>query len=217
MWQLVAAVAAPAVAGIVGGVIMQGKANDMETDVSQSAQAVEAAIAGRQDVINTADDIRALKSQLTNQYANLGVATESAKIQMEQTDLALANMVEGMTSSGGSASATALARAASESKRSISADIQKQEAANQKLQAQGAAQLQQQRIALDQSALQAEERAFAIQEEREVFDINRLQSEADYFRNQQQAYEDASSAAFLGAVTGSASVAGSAAGSGAFG
>lgn len=145
MWQLVAAVAAPAVAGIVGGVIMQGKANDMETDVSQSAQAVEAAIAGRQDVINTADDIRALKSQLTNQYANLGVATESAKIQMEQTDLALANMVQGMTSSGGSASATALARAASESKRSISADIQKQEAANQKLQAQGAAQLQQQR------------------------------------------------------------------------
>lgn len=217
MWQLVAAVAAPAVAGAIGGFVMQGKANDMETDVSQSGQAVEDAIAGRQAVLNTADDIRAMKSQLTNAYANLGVATESAKIQMEQTDLALANMVEGMKTTGSSASATALARAAAQSKRSISADIQKQEANNQKLYAQGEAQLQQQRIALEQSALQAEERAFAIQEEREIFDINRLQAEADFFRNQQQAYEDAASAAFLAGVTGTANVAGQAAAGGVFG
>ena len=92
------------------------------------------------------------------------------------------------------------------SKQQIAASIQTQEAQNQKLYAQGESQLQQQRLQLEQSAIAADERAWQAAEEREVFDINRLQAEADFLRNQQQAYNDAATAALMGGLSGSAQV-----------
>ena len=83
-------------------------------------------------------------AKLTNQYANLGVATQAAEYQAEQADIALANTLDTMAMTGaGAGGATALAQAALQSKRGIAADIQKQEAQNQKLAAQGAMDVQQ--------------------------------------------------------------------------
>ena len=71
-----------------------------------------------------------LSSMANNPFNSLGVATGAAEMQAEQTDLALANTLDTIRASGASAGgATALARMAMESKKGISADIEKQEAA----------------------------------------------------------------------------------------
>ena len=74
----------------------------------------------------------------TNQFANLGVATQAAEMQAEQADIALANSLDTIRSTGaGAGGATALAQAALQSKKGISASIEQQEAQNEKLRAQG--------------------------------------------------------------------------------
>jgi hypothetical protein len=84
-----------------------------------------------------------LSGTMSNPYAELGVATQAAEIQMEQTDIALANTLDTLRATGASAGgATALAQAALQSKKGVSASIEKQEANNEKLKAQGEAQLQ---------------------------------------------------------------------------
>ncbi len=153
-----------------------------------------------------------MKSQLSNAYANVGVATQAAEMQQQQTDVALANMMEGMLVTGASGNVTALAQAAAKSKQGISASIEQQEVANQKLRAQGEQQLQQQRMSIEQAAIGAEQQAWQIAEGREVFNINRQQAEADFLRNQQQAYNDASQASWMAGISGSASVGASAVG-----
>lgn len=80
---------------------------------------------------------------MTNQMANLSVSTKAAEFQAEQTDRALANTLDAMVATGsGAGGATALAQAALQSKKGVSANIEKQEANNEKLKAQGEAQLQ---------------------------------------------------------------------------
>ena len=56
-----------------------------------------------------------------------------------------------------------------------------------------------------------------MEENREIFDINRQQAFADYMRNQQQAYSDAATAAWMQGVSGSASAASAGLSSGAIG
>lgn len=118
----------------------------------------------RQEVINPA-------ANMANEFENLGVATQAAQFQAEEADMALANTLDTIAATGGGAGgATALARMALESKRGISTDIQKQEAANQKARAQGAA---------DVAALKAqgEEFRFNAQENREEANLERLYAE----------------------------------------
>tara|TARA_R110002126_G_scaffold76182_2_gene190501 strand:- start:4915 stop:5739 length:825 start_codon:yes stop_codon:yes gene_type:complete len=89
-----------------------------------------------------------LSGNLSNSYANMGVATGAAEIQMEQTDIALANTLDALMASGASAGgATALAQAAAASKKSVAASIQAQEAQNEQLKAQGESRLQSQKMA----------------------------------------------------------------------
>ena len=84
-----------------------------------------------------------LSGDLSNPYANMGVATGAAEIQMEQTDIALANTLDTLMASGASAGgATALAQAAAASKKSVAASIEAQEAKNEQLKAQGESRLQ---------------------------------------------------------------------------
>jgi hypothetical protein len=67
---------------------------------------------------------------------------------MEQSDLALANTLDTLRATGASAGgATALAQAALQSKKGVSANIEQQEAQNEKLRAQGEQQLNQQKMA----------------------------------------------------------------------
>jgi len=204
---IVAAIAAPLIIGGISAISQKNKAEALEGDVINAANNVDQLINNRQDIYNAADDIRAMKAQLSNTYANLGVATQAAEMQQQQSDVALATMMEGMVATGmGSGGATALAQAAAKSKQGISASIEQQEVQNQKLRAQGEQQLQQQRMSIEQAAIGAEQQAWQLAEGREVFDINRQQAEADYLRNQQQAYNDASQAAWMQGVSGSASV-----------
>ena len=89
-----------------------------------------------------------LSGNLSNAFDNMGVATGAAEIQMEQTDLALANTLDALMASGASAGgATALAQAAASSKKSIAAGIEAQEARNQQFRAQGESNLQKMKMA----------------------------------------------------------------------
>ena len=117
-----------------------------------------------------------------------------------QADIALANTLDTLAATGASAGgATALAQAALQSKRGVSANIEQQEAQNQKLAAQGEQFLQQQKLAEAQrvqSSLMGEaarmqetdvlgkEFVYGETERRETEQLNRLQAQ---ITGQQQA------------------------------
>jgi len=110
------------------------------TSLENSRQAIINPYSGAKDLSSMAQD---LSNQMSNPFASLGVATQAAEIQMEQTDIALANTLDTLRSTGASAGgATALAQAALQSKKGVAASIEQQEAANEKLKAQGEQQLQ---------------------------------------------------------------------------
>ena len=112
----------------------------------------------RQAIINpyeTTKDVSGLAKNLSgmisNPYANLGVATQASKFEAEQTDIALANTLDTLKETGaGAGGATALAQAALKSKQGISANIEQQEAANEKLKAQGEADMQRLKMSEEQ-------------------------------------------------------------------
>ena len=75
---------------------------------------------------------------ISNPMASLGVSSAAAEMQAEEADIALANTLDMLSATGASAGgATALAQAALQSKKGISASIEQQEAQNQKLAARG--------------------------------------------------------------------------------
>lgn len=95
-------------------------------------------------VTNLSGMAKDLSGMASNTYANLGVATQASKFQAEQVDMSLASTLDTLKETGaGAGGATALAQAALQSKQGISANLEQQEAANEKLKAQGEQQLQQ--------------------------------------------------------------------------
>ena len=109
----------------------------------------------RQEVINPYEDVKSLagfaedlSSTMSNPFANLGVATQAAEIQMEESDLALAATLDTLRATGsGAGGATALANAALRSKKGVAANIEQQEKSNEDKRAQGQMQLEQQKLA----------------------------------------------------------------------
>ena len=68
---------------------------------------------------------------ISNPMANLAVSTAAAEMQAEEADIALANTLDALAATGASAGgATALAQAALQSKKGVSATIEQQEKAN---------------------------------------------------------------------------------------
>ena len=127
--------------------------------------------------------------QIENPYKNLAVATQAAEIKMEQTDQALANTLDTLRETGAAAGgATAIANAALKSKQGVAASIEQQEVNNQKLQAQG-------QLQVDIAKGKGEIQRMQMQETRDVAKLDRLQSQADVLRAQQQS-------ATLGAIQG---------------
>jgi len=134
----------------------------------------------RQEIINPYENVQNLSGMLSNPFADLSVATQAAEMQAEQSDQALANTLDTIRETGGGAgSATALAQAALRSKQGISANIEQQEAQNQKLQAQGEQQAQAQRFSLLGQAVQADQAEFAIKEGRNEMDLDAAASLQD--------------------------------------
>jgi len=144
----------------------------------------------RQQVLDQSGDIRALKSQVFNPYANLGVATKATDLKIQQTDEALANTLESINQSGtGAGGATALARMAAASKAQVSATLENQEANNQKLRMEGEAQAVATKMALEQKALGAEAQTWQLQEGRDLATLDRLSGLQENAQAQQLAYE----------------------------
>jgi len=143
------------IGGIFGGRAAKKAAKRASDEKRAAAARVAYLEANRQKIINPYEGIsnlsgmaKDLSGMMTNEYANLGVATQAAQMQAEQTDMALASTLDTLRETGSSAGgATALAQAALESKKGISASIEAQEANNEKLRAQGAQQLQQVQMA----------------------------------------------------------------------
>ena len=186
----------------------------------------------RQEIINpfrNVSDLSGLATDLSNMisnpFANLGVATSAAEIQIEEADIALANTLDTLRATGGSAGgATALAQAALKSKKGVSASIEAQETQNEKLAAQGQQQMEQlkmqetariQGIGISEgqriqgAEAQGKQFMFGAQEGRDMQSLNRQAGLADRYAQQEiaamQGAQAASSAMLsgLGSLTGS--------------
>jgi hypothetical protein len=124
--------------------VAQAKLNN----ILNNRQSIINPYSGVKDLSGLATD---LSGMISNPYANLGVATGAAEIQIEQADIALANTLDTIRATGASAGgATALAQAALASKKGVSANIEQQEAQNEKLKAQGEQQLMQMKMSEQQ-------------------------------------------------------------------
>jgi hypothetical protein len=142
-------------ASVVSGLIGMGAAKKARRAAARDAAKRQAELTAlennRQAIINPYANVKDLSGlakdlsgMVSNPYANLGVATQAAKFQAEQTDLSLASTLDTLKETGASAGgATALAQAALQAKQGIAASIEQQEANNEKLKAQGQQQLEQ--------------------------------------------------------------------------
>lgn len=198
------AVGVGAAVAIGGSIFGASKAKKAERRARKQKQALQrelkSAEDSRQEIINPYADVTSLDDMiidntglLSNAYTNIGVATQAAEFEAEEADIALANTLDLLASTGASAGgATALAQAALASKRGISASIEKQEADNQKLAAQGEQFLQQQKLSevqrvqgarigeaarMQETDVLGKEFVYGETERRETEQMNRLQAQ----------------------------------------
>ena len=207
---------------VVGGIMAANTAKKSRKKQFDLEQELETLRNNRQEIVNPYEDIKDLSGMLTNQFDNLGVATQAAEMQVEQADISLANTLDTLRATGASAGgATALAQAALQSKKGVSASIEQQEAQNEKLRAQGEQQLNQQKMAEAQRIQGAEaagkEFVYGQQENRELMQLDRAQNQADNAAAQEAQSRADTMAALTGTIGGIASTAGSAYAAGAFG
>ena len=212
----------------------------------------------RQDVINPYEGITDLSgmiqdlgdsfsdtsAELSNPFANLSVATQASEFQAEEQDISLANTLDTLMSSGASAGgATALAQAALQGKRGISANIQQQESANSKMRAQGEVGLMQAKQAeairlqnadygeglrmqenlrgeaerMQNADVLGKEFVFDATERRETAEMNRVQSSITQTAYQEAAAGQAKTSALTSGIRGVANIGIGALNAGAFG
>ena len=239
MGVAIAAAAIGAVGSVIGGLIGGASARRAEAAAAREkariGREMAAFEANRQAITNPYSDVTSLsglvdemRDNLTNPFANLGVATSAAEIQMEQTDIALANTLDALQATGASAGgATALAQAAKQSKKEVSANIEQQEAQNEKLAAQGEQALQAKEMQLTQMEMSEEARIqnaqaqgkqfmFGAQENRDMMTLDRMQAGIDQANTNQANANMAGAASTAGMIGGVTSSIGGLLGSGAF-
>ena len=173
------------IASGIGGALMGGaarrKARKRQKKLMKQIEKLEGE---RQEIINP---YAGIEGMLSNPFANLTVATQAAEMQAQQTDLSLASTLDTLRATGsGAGGATALAQAALSSKQGVSASIAQQEAQNEKLRAQGQAQLEKQLAA---AKVSGEQFVFGATERREMQQLNRLSAMAGAASQQAAAAE----------------------------
>lgn len=136
------AVGVGAVVSGIGGAVAANQAKQQakgfKNEKARARYEIEQIKAARAPIVNPYAGVTDLSGMVSNPFANLGVATQAAEFQAEQADMSLANTLDLLATTGASAGgATALAQAALQSKKGISASIEQQEAANEQLRAQG--------------------------------------------------------------------------------
>ena len=183
-----------AAVSIIGGIMGMGSAAAAERAAAQKAAALNAQLdsleRNRQAIINPYAATKDLSSMGKNAYANIGVATQAAEFQAEQNDLALASTLDTLRATGASAGgATALAQAALKSQQQVSASLESQEAANEKLRAEGEQKLNEFRISeaqkMQDAANAASQFKYSETEKREIAKMDRVQSQLTGAQNQQ--------------------------------
>jgi hypothetical protein len=147
---------------LIGGAVSANQAKKAgqgaRNDANRARAEIAAIKAARVDIVNPyANQVNLsglaenLSGMMNNPFSSLGVATQAAEIKMEQADIALANTLDTIKSTGaGAGGATALAQAALASKKGVAADIEAQEAKNEQLRAQGEASLQAMKVSEEQ-------------------------------------------------------------------
>jgi hypothetical protein len=194
-------------ASIVGGLLGSSSAKKAKRKAQAEARRLQAKLDGlernRQEIINPYEGFENLTSTMSNPFANLGVATQAAEMQIEEADISLANTLDTLRATGASAGgATALAQAALRSKKGVSASIEQQEAQNEKLKAQGEQQLQQQKVAeerrMQQAGAAGKQFVFGATEQREQQQLDRTAA----MLGQQQAAKAQAQADQTSALTG---------------
>ena len=166
------------VPGIIG-LFEASKAKNKERDYLNQIETYQ-----RQELVNP-------YASVENPYKNLSVATNAAKMQAEQTDIALANTLDTLRETGkGAGGATALAQAALKSKQNVASSIEKQEVNNEKLKAQG-------QLQVDLYRAKGEGDIMTMREAREGTELDRLQGSADI----ESARRDAALKSSIGAFT----------------
>ncbi len=217
---VVTAVAAgvSAISSIAGAVSSSNQAKKGRRQARAAQRQIAALEANRQEIIDPSAEIKDLSSMVSNPFQNLQVATGAAEMQAEQTDIALAQTLDQLRTTGaGAGGATALAQAALQSKQGIAANIQQQEAQNARLRAQGAQQMQQMQMReaarVQQARAAGAQFEFQAQEQREVAKLNRLAGLQQQAMATEQAGRAGIASAFSGFASSMASI-GSAAASG---
>ena len=220
---------------ILGGLFGMGSAKKRERAAAAEKAGLQRKLNSlensRQAIVNPAEGVsnlsglaQDLSSSLSNPFGNLSVATQAAEIQIEQADISLANTLDTLRATGsGAGGATALAQAALQSKKGVSASIEKQEANNEQLRARGEQQLNQMRMQegarvqglqigeggrVQNMEMQGRKFAFNAQEQREGAQLDRVSAQlAGAAQRESQAQSDRT-----GALTSMISGVGSAVG-----
>ena len=218
-------IASSVVTGIFGGGAARRAKRKAQREVKRLSAKLNALENSRQAIINPYEGITDLSvmavdrsAQFTNAYNNLSVATQAAEMQIEQADISLANTLDTLMATGsGAGGATALAQAALQSKKEVAASIEQQEAANEKMRAQGEEMLEQRVMAekqriegiqlsqaekVQQAEASGKEFVFRQKEEREMQKINRTAAQLDNAQAQLAQARRDGTAAITGAIGG---------------
>ena len=210
---------------IVSGIFGASAASKRESAARKEKQIAQKKLTflenNRQEIINPYEGVKDLSGLISNPMANLAVATQAAKMQVEQADISLANTLDTIRSTGaGAGGATALAQAALASKKDVSANIEQQEAQNERLRAQGEQQLQQLKMSEQQRMQQADVSGksfmFNTQEDRDKTQLNRLSAQVSGAAAAEAQAGADKTGAITGAIGGVVSTVGSMYNAGAF-
>jgi hypothetical protein len=188
--------------------------------------------ASRQEIINPYEGVESVAGMATdasgmlkNRMANIGVATQAAEMQIEEADIALANTLDTLAATGASAGgATALAQAAMQSKKGISASIEQQEVANQQNAAKAEMQLDQAKMSeqlrlqgismsearrVQQAEVSGKDYVFRATEAREGEQLDRAQAQVENAQAAVAQHQAARDGAIGSAISGLGAVASS--------
>jgi len=228
---LIAAGAAVVSSG-VQAISANQKAQSAKGDAHRAKNNLAELEASRQAIINPYENMESVagmasdaSGMLKNRMANIGVATQAAEMQIEEADIALANTLDTLAATGASAGgATALAQAAMQSKKGVSAGIEKQEVANQQNAAQAEMRLDQAKMSeelrlqgismseakrIQQAEAQGSAYEFQARERREVAGLDRAQAQVENAQAAVASYQSARDGAIGNAIGGLGAVASS--------
>ena len=206
------------------------KAQSAKGDAHRAKNNLAELEASRQEIINPYEGMESVAGMATdtsgtlkNRMANIGVATQAAEMEIEQADIALANTLDTLAATGASAGgATALAQAAMQSKKGVSAGIEKQEVANQQNAAQAEMRLDQAKMSeqlrlqgvsmseakrIQQAEAAGKDYVFKATETREVAGLDRAQAQVENAQAAVASYQSARDGAIGSAISGLGAVA----------